>query len=987
MVTGMRFRQFRVSIILIILALYPLTSQAQTTIQPSRPSPAASLTWGEYTYRTNVLGQATITSFNSSYVGVLYIPNTLGGCSVTSFSSSTFNSRSALTSVTIPASVTNISETAFSYCNMMTNITVDAENPVYASADGILFNKTLTDLIICPIRKTVAAIPPSVTNISASAFSSFNMLTNIMVDTANPIYASDDGILFNKTLTDLIKCPNRKTAAAIPAGVTSINAFAFANCSVLASVSIPESVISIGVSAFSACSALTSVTIPAGVTNISASAFANCSALTSVAIPDSVISIGPSAFSACSALTSVTIPASVSNISESAFAFCNMMTNITVDIGNPVYASSDGILFNKTLTDLIKCPNRKTVASIPTSVTNISESAFENCSVLASVTIPESVISIGPFAFSSCSALTSVTIPSGVTNISTFAFGNCSVLASVTIPDSVTSIGSYAFSFCSALTSVTIPASVTNISESAFAFCSALPSATIPESVISIGASAFSYCSALTSVAIPANVTNISESAFAFCSALASVTIPDSVVSIGTSAFSYCITLSSVTIPASVTNINESAFAFCNQMTNITVDTENPVYGSDDGILFNKTLTELIKCPNGKLVVTIPPTVTNISASAFANCSVLASVTIPDSVISIGASAFSSCSALTSVTIPDHVISIGASAFSYCITLSSVTIPASVTSIGMDPFPFITDAFAFCTMMTNITVDTANPVYASEDGILFNKTLTDIIKCPNAKTTATIPLSVTNINGYAFSYCTALISVTIPGSVISIESSAFNSCSALTSFVIPASVTSIGKSALDYCTALTNITVDTANPVYASEDGILFNKTFTDLIKCPDGLTGTIIIPSNVIFIGVSAFSPNFSRQFILFKGDAPVTEVSNRVRPIAPSFTSAPVYYLSDNIGWPSTFNGHPSILWDPSVQPGSSCGFSSGMFGFNIIGTPQIPVKIEATTSLVSGVWIPITNTMIGASGTISFDDLDSPQYPSRYYRIVFP
>ncbi len=76
------------------------------------------------------------------------------------------------------------------------------------------------------------------------------------------------------------------------------------------------------------------------------------------------------------------------------------------------------------------------------SVTSIGESAFEDCSVLTSVTIPEGVTSIGDYAFYNCSALTSVTIPSSVTSIGVEAFvQGCSALTSVTIPEGVTSIG------------------------------------------------------------------------------------------------------------------------------------------------------------------------------------------------------------------------------------------------------------------------------------------------------------------------------------------------------------------------------------------------------------------------------------------------------------------------------------------------------------------------------------------------------------------
>ena len=72
-----------------------------------------------------------------------------------------------------------------------------------------------------------------------------------------------------------------------------------------------------------------------------------------------------------------------------------------------------------------------------------------------------------------------VTIPSCVTKIGASAFQNCKMLASVDIPDSVTEIGDYAFqdianSTSEVLTSVKIPTSVVSLGAGAFAGCAHL---------------------------------------------------------------------------------------------------------------------------------------------------------------------------------------------------------------------------------------------------------------------------------------------------------------------------------------------------------------------------------------------------------------------------------------------------------------------------------------------------------------------------------
>ena len=82
-----------------------------------------------------------------------------------------------------------------------------------------------------------------------------------------------------------------------------------------------------------------------------------------------------------------------------------------------------------------------------------------------------------------------------------------------------------------------------------------------------------------------------------------------------------------------------------------------------------------------------------------------------------------------------------------------------------------------------------------------------MIQCPGAKTSVTIPNSVTSIGESAFEYCSRLTSVTIPNSVTSIGGFAFDGCSGLTSVSIPNSVTSIGGRAFEDCSGLTSVSI------------------------------------------------------------------------------------------------------------------------------------------------------------------------------------
>ena len=342
------------------------------------------------------------------------------------------------------------------------------------------------------------------------------------------------------------------------------------------------------------------------------------------------------------------------------------------------------------------------------------------------------------------------------------------------------------------------------------------------------------------------SVTSIGGSAFGDCSGLTSVTIPNSVTSIGGFAFSGCSDLTSVTIPNSVTSIGDFAFLSCSGLTSINVASGNTHYSSIDGVLYNYVQDTLIKCPGAKTSVTIPIGVTFIGEQAFRGCRGLTSVTIPNSVTSIGEVAFSGCSGLTSVTIGNSVTSIGDYVFSGCSGLTSVTIGNSVTSIG-------DGAFYYCSSLTSINVASGNTHYSSIDGVLYNYVQDTLMQCPCAKTSITIPNSVTSIGEHAFENCSGLTSVTIGNSVTSIGDYVFSGCSGLTSVTIGNSVTSIGDGAFYYCSSLTSINVASGNTHYSSIDGVLYNYVQDTLMQCPCAKT-SITIPNSVTSIGEAAF-------------------------------------------------------------------------------------------------------------------------------------
>lgn len=126
-------------------------------------------------------------------------------------------------------------------------------------------------------------------------------------------------------------------------GLTSIDKYAFYNCSGLKSVTIGNAVTSLGYEAFQYCTGLKSIVIPNSVTSIDEYVFYNCIGLTSITIPGSVTSIERGMFHRCTGLTNVTILGSVTSIGSYAFLECYKLISITLKSTTPPTLGSSTI--------------------------------------------------------------------------------------------------------------------------------------------------------------------------------------------------------------------------------------------------------------------------------------------------------------------------------------------------------------------------------------------------------------------------------------------------------------------------------------------------------------------------------------------------------------------------------------------------------------------------------------------------------------------
>ena len=233
------------------------------------------------------------------------------------------------------------------------------------------------------------------------------------------------------------------------------------------------------------------------------------------------------------------------------------------------------------------------------------------------------------------------------------------------------------------------------------------------------------------------------------------------VTTIGNAAFRDS-SVTSVTIPASVTEIGANAFAGCTNLTSVT-------YGGDWSNLTIQSGNPAVQDAANEQLFDFKFTPDNTAVIVTRYNGTAADVTIPSRykgkpVTMIDHAAFFN-SVVTSVTIPDSVTSIDDNAFGFCSQLTNISIPNSVTYIGFS-------AFAHCTSLKSIT----------------------------------LPSSLSSISEALFSGCSQLTTIHIPDSVPSIQSNAFYHCRNLETIRIPVSVTLIETDAFAGCPSLMTVT-------------------------------------------------------------------------------------------------------------------------------------------------------------------------------------
>lgn len=414
-------------------------------------------------------------------------------------------------------------------------------------------------------------------------------------------YATGAGTLFyttNNGAAAIQSYSGNDTTLAIPntitgLPVTSIGSAAFYQNFTLTSVAIGTNVASLADEAFFYCPALAGVAIPASVTNIGLAPFVDCKSLTVIAVttnnPDFVSTNQVLYNKARTSLIqfpggvigSYNIAAAVTNVGE-AFVGATLSA-ITVDAANAYYASTNGVLFDKSRTYLLAYPGGLVGGyAVPTNVTTIAGAAFEYSAGITNVSIGTNVTSIGQYAFYDCTNLQAITV--NPTNQYYSSLNG--VLFDKDQTDLIQYPGGLAGSYI-------VPGTATNIESGAFGDSARLVSVVIPDSVHSLGTQTFYSCQSLVSISLGNGLNSIGQEAFNECTSLTDIAIPNSTTNIGSYAFYYCPGLQSVTFGTGLKSIAQEAFGDCQSLSYVCFSGNQPVDGGSV-FYFDRALTQIL---------------------------------------------------------------------------------------------------------------------------------------------------------------------------------------------------------------------------------------------------------------------------------------------------------------------------------------------------------------------------------------------------------
>ena len=563
------------------------------------------------------------------------------------------------------------------------------------------------------------------------------------------------------------------TKVTIPDDATSIGAYAFYNCTGLASLNgtnafnIPESVITIGSYAFAECKSAATVVVGGSAVAIGEYAFQNCTLISSLTLSKGITSIGNYAFYNNISLTTLNVPASVTSVGNYAFYGASSLTKVNIE---------DKSLLN-----------------------NLGQFSFANCTALTEFLFDgtSSLQTIGNSAFSDSSLVAkwgkdendTITIPSGTTSIGSSAFANMPIITKVRIADTVTTVGSGAFSGCSSVKDLTTPSIFGSTSPTGYNYSGSWTKSGDTFSYNSSGTTTVNETITFTSSGKVDLQYSVSSTSYVTCfiskngvqiySVTGTTTVQKATINVAkndTLTFSWKCSTSGSTRKATV----YMTFT-CAKAGNLGYIFGTANYGGSyqvyDGYSYNYYIPVSLK--------TVSVTKEDVPCYAFNNCTFLTKVVLPDETTAINDYAFYNCTGLKSlngdneIIIPASVESIGYSAFEGSSAITKITIEDESLLESI-----LNRAFTSCSALKSFNFEGSSSLktigaYAFSGSSLLEKWGSDVSGAIE------VPEGTETIGTYAFANLPIITSIDVADSVEYVGDYAFSGCSSLICLEMP----------------------------------------------------------------------------------------------------------------------------------------------------------------------------------------------------------
>ena len=534
------------------------------------------------------------------------------------------------------------------------------------------------------------------------------------------------------------------------------------------------------------------------------------------------------------------------------------------------------------------------------SLVKIPEHAFDGCNI-SSLILPNSVETISDYAFTNNVGMKSANIGTAVKIIGNNAFSGCTVLADITLGTSLQSIGNEAFmsvgSLATSWKSLIFPESLTSIGNKAF-YGSGLTDITIPNKVSSLGESCFAENKNLQTVFVGRGCQILPKNIFSGCSSLKQVQLSAGLLTIDDAVFANCTAIESISIPGTVAQVgnlqwwkykmdsSELPFYNCTSLKRVRFeDGVQPIvlgshnYGgtspSQDYLAYNKGLFS--SCPLEEVYVGRNITyLENVDYSfeanpqyygysAFYNQPKLAKITISPSVTKIAPYLFYKNAAITITELP-KVKEIGRSAFEECSKLTTLNLGQALETVG-------DCAFQNCTNVTKLTFPDATTEIGSR-AFAYCSSVTEI----------TVGQGLKSVGDYSFFDCGSFTALVLPDKFTTMGGSAFEGCRKLTNAKLGQSLTSVPERAFKNCIALSEMNLPAT--VKSIGDQAFYNDSTIAVVTMREGLetignevfwnnsgVRSFVIPGTVQTIGTNSFYGCTNTSTLRFKdGDGILT-------------------------------------------------------------------------------------------------------------------